>query len=361
MQARKPKSMDLNGTVLLTGATGFIGGRLAERLVAEGHVQVRALVRNIEKAESLASCGVEVVQGDVNDCSSLQRAVRGCHTVFHCAALFHSPGVTLEGFRRVNVEGTRNMLQAAAEAGVSRFVHLSSIGVYGVSPRQGTRETDRHQPSGDPYCDTKIESEQVTLRFAKEMRLPVVIIRPANVYGPRSSFWTVALLGMIKAGKVKLIDGGTGMSNHVYIDNLVDAILLAARTELDPGEAFIISDGVDTNWKEFLGYYTRMLGHEPLPSIARSRAWLTGLLWEGVAKLTGKPPELSRRAVCYWTQSGTYKITKARAMLGYKPRIALEEGMLRSEEWLRENGLIARRNSVATVRSLRRLDQPMKR
>ncbi|CAN5688664.1 NAD-dependent epimerase/dehydratase family protein [soil metagenome] len=346
--------------MLLTGATGFIGGRLAERLVTEEHAEVRALVRSIDKAERLASSGVEVVQGDVNDPKSLQRAVRGCRTVFHCAALFHSPEVTLEGFRKVNVEGTRNMLEAAAEARVTRFVHLSSIGVYGVSPRQGTRETDPHQSSGDPYCDTKIEAEEVAQSFAKEKKLPVVIIRPANVYGPRSSFWTVALLAMIEAGKVKLIDGGTGMSNHVYIDNLVDAILLAARTELNPGEAFIISDGVNTNWKEFLGYYTSMLGREPLPSIARSRAWLTGLLLEGVARLTGKPPWLSRRAVGYWTQSGTYKITKAKAVLGYTPRISLEEGMLRSEVWLRENGHIARRTPLA-LSDYSDLDQPMNR
>lgn len=361
MHAKMPKSMDLKRRVLLTGATGFIGGRLAQRLVTEDDVEVRAVVRNIDKAGILASSGIEVVQGDVMDLKSLQRAVRDCHTVFHCAALFHSPEVTLKGFRRVNVEGTRNMLEAAAEAEVSRFVHLSSIGVYGVSPRRGTRETDPHQPSGDPYCDTKIEAEQLALRFAKEVKLSVVIIRPANVYGPHSSFWTVALLRMIKAGKVKLIDGGSGMSNHVYIDNLIDAILLAARAELDPGEEFIISDGVDTNWKEFLGYYTRMLGQDPLPSIARSRAWLTGLLLEAVAQLTGKPPGLSRRAVSYWTQSGTYKITKARALLGYTPRISLEEGMLRSEEWLRENGHIPRRNSDSIVRRLRRLDQPMKR
>jgi nucleoside-diphosphate-sugar epimerase len=143
---------------------------------------------------------------------------------------------------------------------------------------------------------------------------------------------------MIKAGKVKLIDGGTGMSNHVYIDNLVDAIILAARSELDPGETFIISDGINTNWKEFLGYYTRMLGREALPSISRSRAWLTGLLSEGVAKVTGTPPRLSRRAVGYWTQNGTYTITKARIKLGYNPRITLAEGMTRTEAWLREAG-----------------------
>ena len=158
------------------------------------------------------------------------------------------------------------------------------------------------------------------------------IIRPANVYGPRSSFWTVALLMMIKAGKLKLIDDGRGMSNHVYIDNLVDAILLAAQNEMAPGESFIISDGVKTPWKDFLGYYTRMLGREPLPSISKARAWLTGLLLEGASQMTGKAPSLSRRAVGFWTQNGTYIITKARTMLGYSPRKTLDEGMKRTEK-----------------------------
>lgn len=327
--------------VLVTGATGFIGGRLAERLVTEEGAKVAALVRSVDKAEHLASIGVEIVQGDVSDLGSIRRAIGDCEIVFHCAALIHDAKITLDGFRRVNVEGTRNMLEAAAEAGVVRFVHLSSIGVYGISPREGTQETDPHQLCGDPYCDSKIEAERVAVRFAEQRRLSLVIIRPANVYGPGSSFWTVALLEMIKTGKLRMIDDGNGMSNHVYIDNLVDAILLAARNDIASGEAFIVSDGVNTSWKDFLGHYTRMLGRELLPSISKPRAWLTGLFLEGAAQLTGQTPALSRRAVGFWTQNATYTITKARTRLGYTPQITLEEGMKRTEAWLRQTGYLA--------------------
>jgi len=327
--------------VLVTGATGFIGGRLAERLVEEEGAKVAALVRNVEKANRLASLGMEIVQGHVNDLGAIRRVMRGREIVFHCAALVHDPTAKQDEFHRVNVEGTRNVLEAAAEAGVIRFIHLSSIGVYGVSPKKGTQEKDPYQPSGDPYCDSKIEAERVALRFAEKKRLPVVIIRPANVYGPRSSFWTVALLEMIKAGKLQMIDAGSGMSNHVYIDNLIDAILLAAQNDIASGEAFIVSDGVNTSWKDFLGYYTRMLGREPLSSISKPKAWLIALFQEVAAQLTGKTPEISRRAVGFWTQNATYTTTKAQTKLGYRPRIALEEGMKRTEDWLRESGFLA--------------------
>lgn len=326
--------------VLVTGATGFIGGRLTERLTTEHQARVRALVRNLDKADHLRSLGVEVVPGDITDSASLQHAVSDCPLIIHCAALIHDATVTSEDFRRVNVAGTRNVLKAAVIAGAKTFIHLSSIGVYGTTPLRGTRETDPYQPCGDPYCDSKIEAEQVVLKSAEEKNLSFVIIRPANVYGPRSSFWTVALMEMIKAGKLKLIDDGRGMANHLYIDNLIDAIVLAAESDRARNESFIVSDGVNTNWKEFLGHYNRMLGLKPLPSISKSRALAMGLFHEGTAKLSGKPPSLSRRAVAYWTQTGTYSITKARTRLGYSPRIGLEEGMDRTERWLHDTGLL---------------------
>jgi len=324
--------------ILLTGATGFIGGRLAERLAVAQDTRVRALVRNLDKAEGLQFRGVEVVRGDVTDPESLERAVRDCQIVIHCAALIHDAKVTVEGFRQVNVEGTRNILDAAAAAGANTFVHLSSIGVYGTTPRRETRETDPHQPCGDPYCDSKIEAEQVVIKHAPQKNMSFVIIRPANVYGPRSSFWTVALIEMIKAGKLKLIDEGRGMANHVYIDNLIDAVVLAIEGERARNESFIVSDGVNTNWKEFLGHYTRLLQLEPLPSISKSRAWATGLLLEAKARVTGKPASFSRRAVAYWTQTGTFSIAKARTILGYSPQIGLEQGMDQTGRWLRETG-----------------------
>lgn len=334
--------MELKGKrAFLTGATGFIGGRLTERLIGEEGVKIRALVRDPVKADRLASIGVEVVRGDVTDPESIGRALGDCQVVFHCAAMLHDGNAGLEEYRRVNVDGTRNVLEAASVAEVQRFVHLSSIAVYGINPREGTTETDHYRPCGLSYCDTKIEAERIAFEYRRERGVPLIVIRPSNVYGPRSGFWTVGLLMMIKSGKLKLIDAGRGMSNHVYVDNLVDGILLAAKNEAAVGESFIISDGARTPWSEFLKGYARMIGQEPLPSISKSRAYLSALAKEVKARWTGKPPDLTRAIVGFWTQTGYFDITKARTVLGYQPRISLEEGMKLSAEWLREAGYLA--------------------
>ncbi len=333
--------MELKGKRgFVTGATGFIGGRLAERLAREEDVKVRALVRDPGKAAGLASLGIEVVQGDVTDLESIRRSVAECQVVFHCAAMLHDGDAPPETYRQVNVEGTRNMLETAAAAGVERFVHISSVAVYGIHPKEGTKETDPYQPCGLSYCDTKIEAERLAFKYHKERGVPLVVIRPANVYGPRSSFWTVGLLMMIKSGKLKLIDEGRGMSNHVYIDNLVDGILLAAKSDAAVGEAFIISDGVKTPWKEFLDGYARMLKRDGLKSISKSRAKVLGLMMEIVSRWTGKAPDLTRAIVGFWTQSGYFDISKARTVLGYAPRISLHQGMMQTEDWLRQAGYL---------------------
>ncbi len=311
--------------VLVTGATGFIGGRLTEQLLMAENVKVRALARTPGKADRLASTGVEIVQGDVTDPASLRRAAESCQVVLHCAAFMHDAEADPDGFRQVNVEGVRNMLEAASEAGVERFVHVSSIAVYGTSPREGTNETDPFQPCGEAYSDSKIEAEQLAFQYSSEKKLPLVVIRPANVYGPRSSFWTVGLLMMVKSGQLKLIDNGRGMANPVYVDNLVDAILLAAQNDAAVGEAFVISDGAKTDWNEFLGYYARMVGRDPLPTMS---------IEEALSRMDSVQ-------VQYWTQTGTFDITKARTVLGYEPRVSLDEGMKRTEQWLREAGYLS--------------------
>lgn len=311
--------------VLVTGATGFIGGRLAKRVAAQKGLKVRALVRNPDKAERLKACGIELVKGDVADPGSLCRAIDGCQIVFHCAGLMHDATGSTDDMRPVNVVGTRHMMEAALEAAVHHFIHVSSVAVYGVKPRVETTESDPYRPCGIAYFDTKIESDQMAFTYYRERSLPLTVIRPANVYGPRSSAWTMWLLMMIKSGQLSLIDGGQGMSNHLYIDNLVDAMMLAANNDHAVGEAFIISDGVRTPWKEFLEHYTRMLGLKPLPSLTRDQA-------------IARPSNLTPVEVELWTQTGTFDITKARTVLQYTPRVSLSEGMRRTERWLREAG-----------------------
>ncbi|HET9530279.1 MAG TPA: NAD-dependent epimerase/dehydratase family protein [Blastocatellia bacterium] len=319
--------MESNGPkkALVTGATGFIGGRLTERLLAEG-ISVRALVREFDKAAWLAARGAELVAGDVTEPDTLPPAFESCQLVFHCAALMHDAQVPADEYRRVNVQGVEHMLEAASRAELERFVYVSSIAVYGISPKKKTTEADPHELCGIPYIDTKVEAEEIAFRYCRENRLPLVVIRPANVYGPRSRAWTVWLVEMIKSGRVFLIDDGCGMSNEVYIDNLIEALLLAARSERAVGEAFIISDGAQTNWREFLGHYAQMLGRK-LHSVPRSQA-------------VEPPYNLSLLEADLWTQSGSFDITKARTLLGYAPRISLAEGMRLTEQWLRAAGYI---------------------
>ncbi len=311
---------------LVTGATGFIGGRLTERLIEESN-PVRALVRHPERAGRLAARGIELIQGDVTDADSLHRAVANCQVIFHCAALMHGSPVSADEYRRVNVGGVRNLLEAASVAAVERFIYVSSIAVYGIRPEKNTTEADPHHTCGIPYLDTKIEAEEIAFKFSRERMLPLTVIRPANVYGPCSGAWTIWLIEMIKAGKIILVDDGCGMANHVYIDNLVDGMLLVARHHKAIGEAFIISDGAHTNWKEFLGYYAGMLGCT-LNSVPRTQA-------------VEPPYNLSCEEADLWTQTGTFDISKAKAVLGYEPRISLGEGMRLTEQWLRGAGYLS--------------------
>src|SRR5574337_2141606 len=157
--------------VLITGVTGFIGGRLARRLRGEGQVRLRGLTRDPAKARDLASLGVEVVRGDLSNPASIARAVEGCSVVIHAAAQVSSVPER-EIFAQSNVQGTENLLRAVAAAGVQRFVHLSSIAVFGLATSGEITEQSPRGHSGDPYCDTKFEAEELVLRYHREGHLP---------------------------------------------------------------------------------------------------------------------------------------------------------------------------------------------
>jgi nucleoside-diphosphate-sugar epimerase len=203
--------MEIRGMLaLVTGASGFIGGRLAERLATEEGVRVRAMVRSTQKAGHLRKLPLEIVQGDLLDPQSLNKAVEGCDLVFHCAALVRETGVKKE-FYQTNVEGTENILKAAVHAGVKKFIHMSSVAVYGLNPPDGADENIPYQPCGYLYCDTKITSEEIVWACHRDRKLPVVVIRPAPVYGPHSKQWTMLPIKMIKSGKMMLINDGTGL------------------------------------------------------------------------------------------------------------------------------------------------------
>lgn len=332
--------MEIRGlSALVTGASGFIGGRLAERLATEEAVRVRAMVRSTKKAERLQKFPLEIVKADLLDPSSLRNAMEGCDLIFHCAALVRETGDRDEFFR-TNVKGTENILKVSIDTGIRKFIHFSSVAVYGLDPPDGADETTAYQPCGNLYCDTKIAAEKAVWAYHQEAGLPVVVIRPANVYGPYSNPWTIRPMKLINSGQMMLVNGGTGICNYVYIDNLLDATLAATKSDQSIGQAYLISDGMTVMWKEFFGYYARMAGKPNIRSVPEGLAKTIALGMEIASKLTGKSPKITRQAVSFLTRPARFSTEKARRELGYQPRFSLEEGMKLTEQWLREAGYL---------------------
>lgn len=255
--------------VLITGATGFIGGRVAEVLTEQG-IEVTALVRSWATASRLARLPVRMVGGDVLDAESVRRAVDGCDVVVHCAVDFRAHG---RAHRRASRVGTRNVMQAALEAGVSRVVHLSSTAVFGLRPAAGRTLTEATpvRRVGDAYCDGKIEAERVALEYHRVHGLPVTVLRPTIVYGP-FGWYSAAVARAAREGRLVLVDGAPGVCNCLYVDNLVQAILLAATRPQAVGEIFHISDAKPVTWREYLERHARALGDSilPLPEMTRA-------------------------------------------------------------------------------------------
>jgi nucleoside-diphosphate-sugar epimerase len=334
--------MEIRGlSALVTGASGFIGGRLAERLANEEGVHVRAMVRNMKRAERLRRLPLEIVKADLVDLPSLRETIDGCDLVFHCAAMVRETGDRDEFFR-ANVQGTENILKVSSDAEIKKFIHFSSVAVYGLNPPGRTDETTPYQPCGNLYCDTKIAGEKAVWVVHQEARLPVVVIQPANVYGPYSNPWTVRPIKLILSGQMMLINGGTGFCNYVYIDNLIDSTMAVTKSDSSVGQVYLISDGRPVAWKEFFGYYAQMAGNPKMRSVPEWLARVIAMGMEIASKFTGKPPKITREAVSYLTRQARFSIEKARRELGYQPRFSLEEGMKLTEQWLRETGYLHR-------------------
>jgi len=253
---------------LVTGATGFIGGRLAEALVTRHGVRVRALVRNFTKAPRLARYAVELQGGDAAREADVQRAAAGCDVIFHCA--YGNRGSRDEQ-RRGTLESTRYLLEAAAANG-ARLINVSTVAVYGATADGDLAETSPRPGGGDVYSDSKLEAEGLCRQYARERGVFATSLQPAVVYGPFGPAWTLRILNDLARWRVILVDGGAGLCNAVYVDDVVQALLLAARREGASGEEFLIAAAEPVTWKEFYGRHAALLGIESTVSLSYEEA-----------------------------------------------------------------------------------------
>jgi predicted dehydrogenase/nucleoside-diphosphate-sugar epimerase len=257
----------LRERVLVTGGTGFIGGRLVERLVLETGAEVRVLVRDFAGAARIGRLPVQLVRGDITRSDDVLAAADGCRLIFHCA--YGNSGGE-EARQRVNVDGTRNVLEGALRSGAARLVLLSTAMVYGATGGDMDESNPRRR-SGSAYADSKLKAEGLAQEYARR-GLPLVILQPTTVYGPFAPYWTVAILRALKASRVILVDGGEGLCNPVYVDDVVTAMLQAATAPGAVGETVLVSGAGPVPWREFFGHYERMLGVSSTVSMSVAEA-----------------------------------------------------------------------------------------
>jgi nucleoside-diphosphate-sugar epimerase len=325
---------------LVTGASGFIGGRLAERLVHDGY-SVRCLARASSDTSRLEQLDVEIVCGDLIDASSLASAVAGCRYVCHCAA-FVSDWATTAEIASVNVGGTRALLEAAVAASVRRFLHVSTTDVYGYPGERGVDETYAATRFRNWYAQTKLEAESEVRRIAATAPLETVILRPATVYGPGSKEVIGEIARAIRGRHMLLIGGGRAIAGLCYVENLLDAMLLGLRHAAAPGHAFNVSDGLDVTWRQLVDDLSDGLGaarvHWSMPYWLASGVGATlELGYRALHGATGlsASPLLSRQAVQVLGCNQDFSARKLRETLGWEPRVGYDAGLEATLAWLR--------------------------
>lgn len=328
-----PDSPRLLGTpVLVTGATGFIGSRLAERLATEQGADVTGIGRELGRVAWLGERGVKLAPVDLGDTAAMERAVQGKEVVFHAAAVLDADAKMAQA---VNVEATERLVRLAAQAGVRRVVHVSTVGVYDMADRAVVGEqTPLALDHPATYPRTKARAEKRAFELAVEAGVEVAAVRPSMVYGPGQGIWTTTMFRNVCEGKPVFLGDGSYGFNPVYLDDVVDALIRCASAPGAAGEAFNVSSGV-TTWADFMGRYGALCGREPkgLP------VWLAKAMVLA-NKLPGVRTPIDQGFIEMATSNKRFPVEKAREVLGWEPTVGLDEGMERTARWLEERGLL---------------------
>jgi nucleoside-diphosphate-sugar epimerase len=316
-------------TAFVTGGSGFIGGRLIERLRSEGW-NVRALARSERSAEAVRDRGAEPVLGDISRVDSIREGASGCSHAFHAAAHVGDWGTRSE-FVRGNVLGTRNTLAGCAAAGVERFVHVGTeAALLAGQPLVNADESEPLRPdSPSLYPSTKALAEQAVRQANRPAAFETVVVRPRFVWGPGDGNVLPALLAAVRSGQFRWVGGGHHRTSTTHVDNVVEGLWLGAARGV-AGAAYFVTDGEPVVFRDFVSRLLATQGVEapsgelPLP-VARAIAAAGEAAWRALP-LPGAPP-LTRMALWVSSLECTIDISRARAELGYAPVVSIDEGL----------------------------------
>jgi len=318
---------------LVTGASGFLGGRLAQLLAARG-IRVRALVRDSSDVRHLADPRIELVRGSLADRESLAAAVRGATHVYHCAAC-STDWAPWRVYYEANVTGVRNLLEAASrEPGLERLLHVSTTDVYGY-PLVPCAESGLLVDVGLPYNRTKLLGDNLV----RAASLPWTIVRPATIYGPRGKAFAIDIAALLRQGVMAVMDGGRTPGGFSYVDNAAEAIIAASTARETVGRVYNMADGSGATWRTYVDTLADGLGlRRPWLSMPSSVAFALARTVEAPHRFLRLPgrPLLTRHAVFLLSRDQEFPTEAARRDFGFRPEVSFEEGVQRTVAWLQE-------------------------
>lgn len=328
-------------TILITGGTGFIGSRLALDCAARGEtVRILAKINNANEQtgyDALKEAGVELMDGDVCRAADAEKAMDGVKTLYHLAAAQHEANVDDDYFRRINVEGTRSILDAAVKAKVERVVHGSTIGVYGMADEGPVHDRTPLFPD-NIYGQTKLEGEHLARSY--DDRLKLAIVRISETFGP-GDYRLLKLFKGIKSKKFFMVGKGDNLHHPVYIDDLIEGLRAAATAEDAIGETVVVAGPRAVTTKDMVEGISQALETDkpkitvPLPALMGA-----AMVIETVCKPVGIQPPLHRRRMNFFIKSFRFTGDDAREKLGFQPKITFAEGARRTAKWYQDTGLL---------------------
>ncbi len=322
-------------TVLVTGANGFTASYVCRQLLEKGY-QVKGLVRKNADMKLISGLPLELHYADLALDQDFTSVMQGVDVVYHIAAAYRTENVPKKYFWDVNVEGTRKLLIAAKKSGVKKFVHSSTVGVQGDIKNPPATEEYPYSP-GDYYQESKVDGEKLVLEFYRKEKLPVSIVRPVGIYGPGDTRF-LKLFKHIYNGKFRMIGDGKVLYHLTFVEDLARGFILAGEKDEAIGEIFTIGgDGYLTLME--LAEKIAKIFNKPLPKakIPVWPVWFGGLLCEIVCKPFGISPPIYRRRVDFFIKDRAFDISKAKRVLGYQPKVSLDEGLKITAEWYLKN------------------------